>query len=135
MLQAVVMWVFQGLTRVVLAGLVLEFYLAGAALFGVTTFQPHKALGQALALAILLLLALALVARLGRRVVGLTVLLAALTVVQVLLPRAAHTLPWVAALHVANAVAVGMVTFGIVRALPASRSPDALAAVGPGTHG
>jgi hypothetical protein len=38
---------------------------------GVTTFQQHRALDVALAVAILLLLALALVARPGRRVVAL----------------------------------------------------------------
>jgi len=70
----------KGLAWLVLAGLVVEVYLAGAALFGVTTFQPHRALGVALALGILLLLVLALVARPGRRVVGLAALLAALTV-------------------------------------------------------
>src|SRR5712692_11753077 len=81
--RSVVTRIFQGLAWLVLAGLVVEVYLAGAALFGVTTFQPHRELGVALALGILLLLVLALVARLGRRVVGLAALLATLTVVQV----------------------------------------------------
>ena len=47
--------ILKGLAWLVLAGLVVEVYLAGAALFGVTTFQPHRALGVALALGILLL--------------------------------------------------------------------------------
>jgi hypothetical protein len=52
---------------VVVAGLVVEFYLAGAALFGVTTFQPHRLLGVLLAVAMLLLLVMALVTRPPRR--------------------------------------------------------------------
>jgi hypothetical protein len=48
--------------------------------------------------AILLLLALALVARPRRRVVALAALLAGLTVVQVLLPSLRIGLPWFAAL-------------------------------------
>ena len=105
-MQAVLTRAFQGLAWLVLAGLVVEFYLAGAAVFGVTSFQPHRALGVALAVAILLLLVLALVARSGRRVVRLVALLAALTAVQVLLPSLATRLhpplPWAAALHVVN---------------------------------
>jgi hypothetical protein len=108
--------IFQGLAWLVLAGLVVEFYLSGAALFGVTTFQPHRTLGVALALGILLLLVLALVARPGRRVVGLAALLAALTVVQVLLPSLRTGLPWVAALHAVNAVALSLQAAAIARA-------------------
>ncbi len=67
----------QGLAWLIVAGLVAEFYLAGAALFGVTTsFAPHRALGGVLAVAIVLLLVLALIARPGRRLVGLAALLA-----------------------------------------------------------
>jgi hypothetical protein len=113
--RSVVTRIFQGLARLVLAGLVVEVYLAGAALFGVTTFQPHRALGVALALGILLLLVLALVARPGRRVVGLAALLAALTVVQVLLPSLRTGLPWVAALHAVNAVALSLQAAAIAR--------------------
>src|SRR5690348_7039171 len=102
-MRSVVTPIVQGLALLVLAGLVVEFYLAGAALFGVTTFQPHRSLGVALAVAILLLLILALVARPGRRVVRLAVLLAALTILQVLLPRLRTDLSSVAALHVINA--------------------------------
>jgi hypothetical protein len=113
--RSVVTRIFQGLAWLVLAGLVVEVYLAGAALFGVTTFQPHRALGVALALGILLLLVLALVARPGRRVVGLAALLAALTVVQVLLPSLRTGLPWVAALHAVNAVALSLQAAAIAR--------------------
>jgi hypothetical protein len=121
--------IFQGVVWLVVGGLVVEFYLAGAALFGATTFQPHRALGVALAAAILLLLVMALIARPGRRVVGLAAVLTALTIVQVLLPSLSTGLPWVAALHVVNAVALASVTVGIARAsgqaVEASRSQEA----------
>ena len=123
----------QGLARLVLAGLVLEVYLVGAALFGVSTFEAHRALGGALAVAILLLLVLTLVARSGRRVLGLAALLAALAVVQVLLPSLRTGLPWVAALHAVGALALLGVTAAIARApgaARAGRATDAPAAAG-----
>jgi hypothetical protein len=88
----------------------------GAALFGATTFQPHRALGVGLAAAILLLLVAVLIARPGRRVVGLAAALTGLTIVQVLLPSLRTGLPWVAALHVVNAVALASVPVSIARA-------------------
>jgi FtsH-binding integral membrane protein len=140
-MRSVVTRIFQGLAWLVLAGLVLEFYLAGAAVFGATTFQPHRALGVILAAAILLLLVLALVARPGRHVVGLTTLLVVLTIVQVVLPSLATrlhpSLPGVAALHVVNAAVLLAVTGAIVRA-PGRKAPagdEGKAAVGPGTPG
>jgi hypothetical protein len=122
--------IFQGLAWLIVGGLAIEFYLAGAALFGATTFQPHRALGVGLAAAILLLLLVALIARPGRRVVGLAVVLAALAIMQVLLPSLRRWLPWVSALHAHNAVALASVTVNIARALGqpamASRSREAL---------
>lgn len=77
----------QGLAWLIVAALVADFYLAGAALFGVTpSFQPHGALGSVLAIAIVLLLVLALIASPGKRLVGRVALQAALSIVQVALP-------------------------------------------------
>ena len=108
--------IFQGLAWLVAGGMILQFYLAGAALFGVTTFEPHRALGEGLALAILLLLVSALIARPGRRVVGMVAALTALAVVQILLPSLRSGLPWVAALHALNAVALLWLAVSIARA-------------------
>jgi len=113
---------FQGLAWIVVGGLLIQFYLAGAALFGAATFQPHRALGDGLAAAILLLLVVVLLARPGRRVVGLTATLTALTIVQILLPSLRTGLPWVAALHVLNGVALAAVAITIVLA---ARQPAA----------
>jgi Family of unknown function (DUF6220) len=138
-MRAVVTRLVHGLAWLVLAGLAGEFYLAGAALFGVTTFQPHRTLGAVLAGAILLLPVPAPVARPGRRVLGLAALLAALAVVQAALPRLQPGLPAVAALHVVNAAALLAVTGAIARgpgrAAVVGRSPAAPAAVVPGTRG
>jgi hypothetical protein len=133
--RSVAAWVFRGLAWLILAGLAVEVYLAGAGLFGVATFQPHRALGVALAVAILLLLALTPIARPGRRVVGLTALLAGLTVVQVLLRSLRIGLPWVAALHTLNAVAMAFQAGALVRAAPASDPLAAPARVGLSTQG
>ena len=108
--------IFQGLAWLVLGGLLIQVYLAGAALFGATTFQPHRAFGNALAAAILLLLIVVLVARPGWRVVGPAVALVVLTIVQVMLPSLRTGLPWVAALHALNAVVLVAVTVSIARA-------------------
>jgi hypothetical protein len=67
----------------------------------------------------------ALVARPGRRVVGLAALLAGLTVVQVLLPSLRIDVPWLAALHTVNAMAMAFQAAALVRTTPAG---DLLAA-------
>jgi hypothetical protein len=113
--RSVISRIFQGLAWLVLAALVLQFYLAGAALFGAITFQSHRALGNLLAVAVVLLVITALVARPGRRLVGLTMLLASLTLVQVLLPSLRTELPWVAALHVVVAMGMGVQAAAIAR--------------------
>jgi hypothetical protein len=130
MLQTVLARLFQGLAWLILAGLVVQFYLAGAALFGAMTFQPHRTLGYLLGAAILLLLIMALVARPGRRLVGLTSLLAGLTIVQVLLPSLRTGVPWVAALHVPVALAIAAQAAAIARAPERSAT---LADSAPGT--
>jgi hypothetical protein len=108
--------ILQVVAWVVLGGLLIQFYLAGAALFGVTTFQPHRGLGKALAGAMLLLLVVALVARPGRRVIGMAVALTLLTIVQISLPSLRSEVPWVAALHAVNAVLLVGLTLNIARA-------------------
>jgi hypothetical protein len=132
-MRSVLTRLFQGLAWLVLAAVALQFYLAGAALFGAMTFQPHRQLGYLLAVAVLLLLVLALAARPGRRLVGLAALLAGLTVAQVLLPALRTGLPWVAAFHAVVAVAIAAQAGAIARApasaMAGSGSPDTAGAV------
>ncbi len=108
--------ILQGLAWLVVGGLLLQVYLAGAALFGAASFQPHRALGDGLAGAIVALLIVALVARSGRRVVGLAAVLTALVIVQLALPSARSALPLLAALHAVNAVALVAVAVAIASA-------------------
>jgi len=108
--------IVQGLAWLVVGGIALQFYLAGAALFAGATFQPHRMLGNALGVAILLLLIVVLIARPGRRAVGMAATLTALTIVQVVLPSLRTGLPWVAALHVVNALVIASLAVSLARA-------------------
>ena len=117
MLQAVVHWVHRGLAWLILAGLVVEFYLAGASVFKVTSFAPHVDLGRTIGTAILLLLVIGLLDRSERRIVGLSAILVALMIVQWVLPGLWSVMPAVAAFHVIVGMALIGVTFRIASAL------------------
>jgi ABC-type polysaccharide/polyol phosphate export permease len=123
-MQRIIARIHQGLAWIVLAGLLLEFYLAGAALFGVGSFAPHRMLGSALAAPVLLLVVLGLAGRLGRRLVGLSLLLVFLIVVQAMLPSFRTSAAWIAALHPLNALAL----MGISAAIGRSGRAEALRA-------
>lgn len=92
------------LARLFLAGLVVQFYFAGAPLFGVTSFQPHRILGGALTMLAILMPILALAGRLDRRLVGLSFLLLLLTMVQAMLPSLRGSVSLIASLHPINAL-------------------------------
>lgn len=117
MLQVIVHWLHRGLAWVILVGLVLEFYLAGAPLFRAVTFEPHVELGRTLGTAILVLFVFGLIDQSGRRIVRLSTLLVGLMIVQWLLPALGPVVPWVAALHAINGMALIGVTFRIASAL------------------
>ncbi len=105
-MQRIISQIHQGLARIFLAGLLLQFYLAGAALFGVGSFEPHRMLGDALTMLVILFPVLALVGRLGRKLIGLSMLLFFLTIVQIMLPSLRGNASWIAALHPVNALAL-----------------------------
>ena len=106
-MQRIIAQLHQGLARLLLLGFVIQVYLATAPLFGVgVTFGPHRMLGSALAILVILLLVLALVGRLGRQRIGLSMLLVFLTIVQVMLPSLRGSASWIAALHAVNALAL-----------------------------
>jgi hypothetical protein len=117
--------IHQWLARLFLAGLLVQFYLAGAPLFGVTSFQPHRMLGGALTMLAISLPVLALVGRLDQRLVRLSFLLLVLVFVQGMLPMLRGSIPWMAAFHSVNALALIGISLRIGRAgravvLPAS---------------
>jgi ABC-type polysaccharide/polyol phosphate export permease len=94
----------QWLARIFLAGLLLQFYLASTPIFGAGSFQPHRMLGAALTLLVFLFPLLALVGRLGRQLIGFSILLVVLMIVQMMLPSLRGAAPWIAALHPVNAL-------------------------------
>jgi mono/diheme cytochrome c family protein len=122
-MQLTIRRLHRGLAWLILVGLVGEVYLVGTALFGVTTLQPHRSLGYNLSIGILGLLVLALVADRRRRILGLSTLLFVLTVIQVFLPSVRSSVPWVAALHAINAIALMGVTLAIALSPRATPTP------------
>jgi hypothetical protein len=96
----------QWAARIFLAGSLLQFYLAGTALFGAGSFQAHRMLGSALTLLVLLLPVLALAGQLGWPLFWLSMLLVALTILQMALPSLRGAVPWIAALHPVNGIAL-----------------------------
>src|SRR5262245_42092857 len=105
-MQRSISQIHHALARIFLAGLLLQFYLAGTALFGVGSFEPHRMLGNALTMLAILFPVLAVVGRLERQLIGLSMLLVFLTIVQVILPSLRVNAAWIAALHPVNALAL-----------------------------
>ena len=114
-MQRIMSQILQGLARIFLAGLLLQFYLAGTALFGLGSIGPHRMLGFALIVLAILFPVLALVGRLGRSLIGLALLLAFLTIVQAMLPSLRVNAAWIAALHPVNALALMGISAAIRR--------------------
>ena len=81
--------VFALLATLLMLALVVQFFLAASGAFDPApndeSFQPHRALGYAIFLFAVLLTILAAVARMPGRLIGMTALVAGLTVVQVLI--------------------------------------------------
>ncbi|MGH2587379.1 MAG: DUF6220 domain-containing protein [Dehalococcoidia bacterium] len=98
-MQRTTAWIYTTIAWITVAGLLLQFYAAGMALFGTTTFEFHRSLGFALQLPALALLIAALAGRMGRQVIGLSALLVVLTFVQGLLPVFRDDASLIAALH------------------------------------
>jgi hypothetical protein len=104
---------FYGLTVLFLLGVVVQFFLAGLYVFGGTSIESHRVLGFILAAAALLLVILALIGRLPRKTVLLTVLLLGLSVLQSVLVNV--DIEDVAALHPVNALLVAFVAYVLMQ--------------------
>jgi hypothetical protein len=115
----------RGLAWLILAGLAAQFYLAGAALFGGLTFQPHRLLGIGLVVAAVLLLVLTLAAWPAPRTVRQVAVLTVLMVVQVALPSLRAQLPWVAGLHPVIALGIAQEAAATARATDMATSAPA----------
>jgi len=86
---------------VFMAGVLVQFFLAGLGLFGAASFAPHGIFGSLLVLFSLIILLLALASGRGR---GVSALLFVFTVIQMVLVWFSEDAPVVSALHPVNAL-------------------------------
>jgi Family of unknown function (DUF6220) len=93
-----------GLAALYLAAVIVQFFLAGLGVFQATDYDAHSVLGFIIGIGSLALLVVAVIARLPRLMVGLTVLLVGLNVLQFVLPNI--DTGEIAALHPVNGVAI-----------------------------
>ena len=107
-LFAVAAWLF-------LIGVVVQVFLAGAGLFRLTDFTAHAGFGWMLASVPILVLVLAMAARVDRRTVLITLALTVVTIIQPELAAARHDNPVVAALHPVNALLVFWLAWVVAR--------------------
>jgi hypothetical protein len=114
---------FAGLAWLFVAVIVIQVFLIGLGLFGDAAYRAtHIEFGYSWAgLAAIALLVAGLIARPGRRLVGLVVAVFVLYIVQTVLPAARQAYPAIAALHPVNA----LLMFGL--AVNLARSATALA--------
>lgn len=98
--------VFAAAAWVYLAGVVIQVFLAGASLFELTDWTVHASLGWGLGSAPIILLVLALGARIDRRTAWLTAGLTIAALAQPELAAARHDSPVLAAFHPVNALLV-----------------------------
>lgn len=114
--------VFRGLAVAVLAGVAVQFFLAGMTVFGAGTgWELHAAMGGALGVPLIGLFLLSLSRGLCayRRIAG---VLFALYLVQVTLAALGGALPLLGALHPVNGLVMALVALQLVRRLkPHSR--------------
>jgi multisubunit Na+/H+ antiporter MnhE subunit len=105
--------IYFGLVGLYLAAALVQFFLAGLAVFGDTSFDPHTVLGFILGITSLVLLIVALVARLPRTLLLLTVLLVGLNVLQMVLANI--DVSEIAALHPVNGVAIVFLAYELTQ--------------------
>lgn len=122
-------WAYTGWLGLIVAAIVLQFYLAGYGVFafkGVDAFGPHFLVGDLIGLAIIIGVGLAFAARVPWRITALNGGLVLLMIIQAVL---AHTgIAALSALHVVNGVLIfgvaGRLTWEVVH-LPKSGEPTA----------
>jgi hypothetical protein len=101
-------WSYAVYAWIILAAVVVQFFLAGTGVFaGASNFQTHAMFGYTLSFVMLLGLVLAFAARLPWKTIGLTALLPVLVGFQSLFIAFWHSgLTGLAALHVVNGLAI-----------------------------
>lgn len=116
---AALAWIFVGLVA-------LQVFLAGVGLFGAGDLELHRDLGYAVAAFPLLLLLATWPARPGRQLAWLSAALLVIGHIQTALPSFREDLPFIAALHPVNALAIFWLGLVVARrATAAARSAGA----------
>jgi hypothetical protein len=87
-------------------------------------------LGFALTILVILFPVLALAGRLGQKLIGFSMLLVFLTIIQAILPSLRGNIPWIAALHPVNALAL-MGISATIRRFGRAEALQKAAAAGP----
>ncbi len=106
----------RGLARMMLAAVVVQFYFAGLAAFGVADFDAHAVTGWSLILASILLVIFSALGRTGKSAIVLSgVVLAAIVAQPVLAIAPRATVPIISALHPVNALAIAMLLHVVSR--------------------
>lgn len=104
-------WLFLGCV-------VVQVFLAGMGVFGGAGYDAHRTFGYVFGWLTLALLVLAIVGRMGRAtIIGASALLV-LFALQSLFVALRADVPWAAALHPVNALAIFFVAWHLVRAEP-----------------
>lgn len=135
----VLRWVHFAAAAVFVATIVIQVFLAGAAignLGGSGDFATHAAFGYSIVgLASLLVLLSAIAARVGRRRIVIAAGMLILYVVQTVLPHLKETATWLAALHPVNALFLFGVAVWYARSAWRDRAVERplVAAATPGT--
>lgn len=107
------------------AGVVVQLFLAGLGVFDDPAwFITHREFGYTFGWLTLVLLVVALVGRMGRRLVGGSALLLALFALQSILVAFRGSVPAVAALHPVNGFAILYLAFALARASRRARLVD-----------
>lgn len=99
-------WIHRSLNFTILLAVPVQFYLAGAVLFGVASIMPHRAGGFLLLLLALLSLTFGLIAGRNRAERALAGILLGLLALQPVFVGLKLALPAVAALHAVNGLAI-----------------------------
>jgi len=107
---------FIGVAWLFLACVVVQVFLAGLGVFaGAQGFTVHREFGYIFGWLTLVLLMLAIIGRLGRRWIGLSVLMLVLFAFQSVFVALRDVMPAVAALHPVNALAIFAVALHVAR--------------------
>jgi hypothetical protein len=108
-------YLFAGLAWLFVVAVIGQVFLAGIGLFGVSDMELHRGVGYNLPIVPLLMLLVAWPARVGRRMVWLTLALFVVSMIQTLLPSLRGSVPLIAALHPVNALLVFYLSVVVAR--------------------